>query len=355
MNELTIQDLREMQEKPLEWKEQQTLGLISEWYAYFNNNCYVSFSGGKDSTVLADIAAKWCYIAGVSLRLTYVDTGLEYPETKKHVRNFAEYLRNKYGIEVILDILRPKIVFSEVVSKFGYPVISKAVSQKIAEARNGNASALRYFDSSDPKYGRGSRYSMAKYRELLSVDFRISSYCCDVMKKAPLHAYSKTMGASITGTMAIESQNRTTTWLRYGCNAFGKKEPSSTPLSFWTEQDIYAYIQKYNIPIASVYGEVIETKMGDKCEYCTTGCNRTGCVFCAYGVHLEKGETRFEKLKKTHPKLWQYCIYGGGYDSEDGLWKPTKDGLGMGYVFDVLNDLYSKTWEDREFIEYGKE
>ena len=34
----------------------------------------------------------------------------------------------------------------------------------------------------------------------------------------------------------------------------------------------------------------------------------TGCIFCGFGAHLEKGETRFQRLAKTHPKLWAYCI-----------------------------------------------
>ena len=73
----TREDLRKLQAQSLDDKVQRTLGLISEWYAYWDNQCYVSFSGGKDSTVLADIAAKWCAIAGIPLYLVFVDTGLE--------------------------------------------------------------------------------------------------------------------------------------------------------------------------------------------------------------------------------------------------------------------------------------
>ena len=120
-----------------------------------------------------------------------------------------------------------------------------------------------------------------------------------------------------------------------------------------------AYIKTHDIPIASVYGDVVfaddpeqiridESFCGER--LCTTGCDRTGCIFCGFGAHLESGEGRFERLKRTHPKLWRYCIYGGGYDPEDGLWKPTKEGLGMGHVFDVLNGLYGDG-----FIPYGKE
>lgn len=205
-----------------------------------------------------------------------------------------------------------------------------------------------------------SKFSAKKYRPLLSVDFLIGSNCCDIMKKNPVHGLHRTYGWSITGQMANESVMRLTAWLKSGCNMFDNKYPVSNPMSFWTDQDVLQYLKLYNIPYASVYGDIVPKDDGiwgpencAECELCTTGAQRTGCIFCAYGAHMEKGEGRFERLKRTHPKLWNYAIYGGGYDPEDGLWKPTKEGLGMGHVFDTLNDLYSK--KGKLYIPYGKE
>ena len=39
-----------------------------------------------------------------------------------------------------------------------------------------------------------------------------------------------------------------------------------------------------------------------------TGEQRTGCMFCMFGCHLEKSPNRFERMKKTHPKQYNYCI-----------------------------------------------
>ena len=65
--------------------------------------------------------------------------------------------------------------------------------------------------------------------------------------------------------------------------------------------------------------------MDDKGKYYTTGCDRTGCVFCGYGCHI-KGDNRFERLQQTHPKLYDFCM------------KPIKDGgLGMKEVLDYIN------------------
>lgn len=316
----------------------------------------MSFSGGKDSTVLADIAAQWCKVAGIPLTLCFVDTGLEFPEVKEHVREYADWLRDKHKIDIILDILHPKMVFSEVIRKFGYPIISKGVSQKVYGARKGWGWDLKFFNSNDDKYGTGSMYNLCKWSDLLHTDFHISNQCCNVMKKYPDKKYRKQTGSMpITGSMASESTIRKTAWLSHGCNGFDMANPISNPMSFWTDQDVLQYIKKYDIPMASVYGEIVPAggtqKLSTPCDkLCTTGCARTGCVFCAYGAHLEKGEGRFERLKRTHPKLWNYCIYGGAHDPEDGIWRPTKEGLGMGYVFDQLNDIYGK-----DFIQYGKE
>lgn len=148
--------------------------------------------------------------------------------------------------------------------------------------------------------------------------------------------------------MAEESALRETAWLLNGCNAFNGKRPISQPISFWTEQDILRYIQRYNIPYASIYGEIVpedDQIRFEQTEYKlkTTGCSRTGCIFCAFGAHLDKGETRFQRLKKTHPKQYDYCLSGGEYN-DAGIWTPNQQGLGMRHVFDELNRIYGESF-----------
>ena len=141
----------------------------------------------------------------------------------------------------------------------------------------------------------------------------------------------------------------------------------------WTGQDVLRFVVDNGIEIASVYGDIVTTD-DDGNEYpansilggcggklkCTK-CDRTGCIFCGFGAHLEKGETRFQRLARTHPKQYEYCIGGGQwvdnpkYDQNaseyDGEWKnwnpkkiwvPSKQGLGMGKVFDMVNQIYGK-------------
>lgn len=122
--------------------------------------------------------------------------------------------------------------------------------------------------------------------------------------------------------MTSEGKARENAWLHNGCNEFESKHPKSQPMSFWTDQDVFQYLKEYEIPYASVYGEILKDENG---KYYTTMCNRTGCVFCGFGCHLEKEPNRFQRLKVTHPKLWEYCM------------KPwDKGGLGMKEVLDKI-------------------
>ena len=328
---------------------------------------YVAFSGGKDSTVLSDLCAQVCQEYGWKLYLVFVNTGLEYPEIQKFVNIYAQYLRDKYDIEVDLEILRPKMRFDEIIKVYGYPIISKEVAKTVSAARRldskfGKVCLEKLNGTHTMKDGSISLFNCTKYKPLLDIDCMISDQCCYVMKKNPSHDYAnKTGRKAITAQMADESRLRTQQWLENGCNAFQSHTPVSNPMSFWTKQDILWYIKEESLPTSSVYGDIVFAEdpeqiriedygidCGSRDTLCTTGCDRTGCIFCAFGAHLEKGESRFERLKRTHPRQYEYCIGGGEYD-ESGTWKPNKQGLGMGHVFDELNKIYGEG-----FIRYGK-
>lgn len=334
-----IEELRKLQNFPLERKVLITQTRIIEWYKRFDGHVYISFSGGKDSTVLLNIARE----IYPDIPAVFVDTGLEYPEIRQFVKTFDN-----------VTILRPKMRFDEVIRKYGYPLISKEVSECVSQGRIAltcdkyTYRLQKLMGTALNKDGTKSKFNKEKYKPLLYVDFKVSNMCCNVMKKAPAHAYEKSSGMfPITAQMAEESDIRKQQWLKNGCNGFGMKSPISNPMSFWKEQDILRFINESGIKIASVYGDIsdasdpsqIPLDIGYGCgKLCTTGCKRTGCVFCGFGAHLEKGEGRFQRLKRTHPKLYAYCIGGGEY--VDGVWQPNKDGLGMGHVFDELNKIY---------------
>ena len=329
----TISDLYQMQAMPLHIKIRMTEDRIKGWIdEYGEDGVYVSFSRGKDSTVLLDIVRKLY----PDVLAVFVDTGLEYPE----IRNFVKTFDN-------VEWLKPKKTFRQVIEKFGYPFVSKEVSGKVYEAlsKPDGYAATQCFDPNSDKIKRyGKRYDYSKWSFFFEAPFKISSNCCNIMKKAPVKSFEKKTGKyGITAQMASESSVRTRQWLEYGCNGFEKKRPISNPMSFWTEQDVLLYIKTHDLPICSVYGEIVEVEGKsvnvkdddlkelfdlDRPFLKTTGCKRTGCMFCGYGCHLEKpGEGRFLKMKETHPKQYDYIM------------RPSSEG-GLNYkeVIDWINE-----------------
>ena len=291
MGAYTATDLRQMQDLPLEAKIIKSQARIREYYDYFNGEVYVSFSGGKDSTILLHLVRELY----PDVKAVFVDTGLEYPEIKEFVKSHNNVI-----------VIRPQKTYKEVIERFGYPMISKMTANCIATARrHPNSARAKYLTGEIPTkafgYGNGRWWYM-----VTDAPFNTSGYCCEVMKKQPIHKFNKEFGlVTIIGTLAHESVSRRLTWYKEGCNSFKGKDSQSKPLSFWTNQDILHYIKDNNIPYCSIYGDIIENEKG---ELVTTGVERTGCIFCGFGAHLEKEPNRFQQLKQTHPKLWEYCM-----------------------------------------------
>lgn len=336
-------DLAQMQSLPLRAKIIMTKQRIRQWYEYWDGMVYVSFSGGKDSTVLKHIVDSMYD----DVPALFVNTGLEFPEIQK----FAMSQKNVITV-------RPEMRFDEVLRQYGYPVLSKELAFFIRQCQNptdNNVTTRRLrlegIRSDGKKVNKGKIPEKWKY--LVDAQFAISEKCCDVMKKNPAKKYGKETGRKpIIGTMASESRLRYQKWLQHGCNAFEKGNPSSQPLSFWTEQDVLHYIKKYNVPYCSVYGDIVAHDADGNPVYIsdvyletfsdtklyTTECNRTGCIFCMFGCHLEKEPNRFQRLKGTHPRQYEYCINGG--EMVDGKWQPSKEGLGLGKVLDYIGVKY---------------
>lgn len=308
----TYEELKQYQSLSLDAKIIMSQQRIMSWYDYFKGQVYVSFSGGKDSTVLLDLVREMY----PEVPAVFVDTGLEFPEIK-------EFVKSKENI----IILRPKMSFREVIKKYGYPVFSKDIAHTIAYGGKGTPTALlrlqgKNADGTESKFKE--RY--IKYASFINAPFKISDSCCNVMKKTPIKAYEKQNNRHpFVGVMADESEIRLRRWLQYGCNAFERERPISSPISFWAEQDILEYIVSKKLPYASIYGEIVKTDGKYKC----TGYTRTGCIFCAFGAHL-RHPNQFQLLRQTHPKLFEYCM------------KPWDEGgLGMKEVLNYCGIEYS--------------
>lgn len=112
--------LKQLQALPLEIKIAKTKQRIREFYNELGGKVYISFSGGKDSTVLLDLVRQ----EFPNVIAVYCDTGLEYPELK-------EFVKKQNNIEII----KPKKSFLQVIKEFGFPIISKDVSTILEYAK----------------------------------------------------------------------------------------------------------------------------------------------------------------------------------------------------------------------------
>ena len=305
---MNINELRTMQNYPLDLKIMKTKLRIQEWInEYGAEGVYVAFSGGKDSTVLLHIVREmYPNVEGV-----FANTGNEFPE-------IVQFVRKQENIKWV----KPRKSFAKVIKEEGYPVISKKTSRMIKDCQNPtekNAKSRKLYlsDYALDKEGnitniKNNSFKIAyKHRYLINAPFKISNKCCDYLKKYPMADYEKLTGKkAIIGTQAEESKMRESAYLQTGCNNF--KGGKSNPLGFWRSQDILEYIYKYNIEIASIYGEVKIDKDG---KYYTTGEQRTGCCMCLFGCGLWKTneENRVLRLEKTHPKLHNHMINNLGF------------------------------------------
>jgi len=272
--ELSFRQTLTLDEKILLSKER-----IVEWFDHWNGKVTVSFSGGKDSTVLLHLARSiYPEMKGV-----FVNSGIEFPEIVRFVRQTKNIV-----------MLKPDLTFKQVIKKYGYPVVSKDQARAISRYRTAKNEKTKQYRLHGFPGGRKGMIAY-KWQYLIKAPFKISDECCSVMKKNPLDRYENENGTHpMIGITVSDSNTRAKQYLQNGgCNAFDNTHPVSWPLSFWLNRDIWEYLKRFNVPYAEIY---------DKGE------EKTGCIFCAFGLHLEGRPNRFERLKKSHPKQYRYCM-----------------------------------------------
>ena len=283
--EMKLMYLKQRQGLPLSIKVELSKRRIREWYEANDGNVYVAFSGGIDSRVLLDLVRS----IYPDVPAVFVNTGLEYPEIVDFVKTFDNVI-----------LLKPAKTFKQVVDKYGYPVVSKIVSMNISRIRNTKSPMqvkLRMEGGINPTSGKVQHQGLPnKHKYLLGAPFKISEACCNHLKKNPLQLYEKQTGRKpFIGIMAEDSKNRRDMFVKGGCNSFKQAKPQSRPIIFWLESDVWQYAAENSLSYCSVYD---------------TGIDSTGCIYCLFGLEQQtkKGPNRFQLLKQSHPKIYDYCI-----------------------------------------------
>lgn len=352
MNLTEKQKFQQRQSLPLEAKIEMTIQRVKAWYDHWDGDVYIAVSGGKDSDVLDDIiwnmGGKYQKIPRV-----FSNTGLEMPEIVKHAR-----AKKDRGVNLIE--IRPVKNYQQVWKEEGIPLVSKKVARQIRTLKagpTGNGHTYRLYNEGIHSEGHPApSWKLAnKWRHLVdNPNIKTTEKCCDYLKKDPMKKFEKERdlkGRGATGMMAAEGGYRKG---MTECNVFAGKTTRSSPMLFWTDNDIWEYIETKNLEICHVYynrmyndeeemvacdskfvdlpslKEFRDSKMlnaikwdeinGKGCGglgsyaiyedwkdnkrkyYYIEGEKRTGCMFCAFGAHLEKGSNRFQRMSVSHPR-----------------------------------------------------
>lgn len=263
---------------------------------YGEDNFYISFSGGKDSTIihyLVDLA-----LPNNKIPRVYINTGIEYNDMVKHVKNMA-----KTDSRII--IYNSGINIRNMLSKYGYPFKSKEHSHKVAIYQNSGygKTVLSYIDGIRPN----GEPSFIKCPKILQYQFtnenklKISDKCCYKLKKEPCKKYEKESGRTIAilGLRISEGGNRIQ---HKGCIVFDKFNgiKKFKPINPCTDEWCEWFIEKYNIKLCKLY-------------YPPYNFKRTGCKGCPFALELND---QLNIMKNLLPVEYIQC---------ESIWKPVYD------------------------------
>jgi 3'-phosphoadenosine 5'-phosphosulfate sulfotransferase (PAPS reductase)/FAD synthetase len=276
---VTRNELSERLNWTLDQKIDHALFTIEKALAFSDNNAYVSFSGGKDSTILLYLAR----IIKLDIKAVFFNTTNEFPEIYKFIKG------------VNCQTIQPEMNLKSVIEKCGFPLVSKEQAQYIREARTTKSEKLLELRLNGRKGNQGK--ISEKWKHLISAPFDVSEKCCYYLKKRPAYKFEKENKLlPIIGTSVNESRLREQKYLKTGCNAFTVNRPASYPLSIWNTEDKWAFIRNQKIPYCEIY---------DKGE------TQTGCMICGFGCHRDD---RFIRLKESQPRAFEI---GMNYKNKD--------------------------------------
>lgn len=335
----------------------------------------ISFSGGKDSTVLFHLVNEiHNKIKSKVMLIPAYATEITFPSTIKFIKETTKdyQANNKYIKEPL--IIKPKMSWTNILNEKGYPIFSKQISlmlNRVKHAKTQNGLTKWMFGIDEDTI----RFKLAKNRLFLLDDnmtynfpqptsefidyfpkktnenYFFSEKCCDNVKGGLKHDKRP----SFIGTMASESNMRKKSWIDRGCNIFNKDKPMSRPLSLWHAKDVWKYIKENNLKVNDAYNFNHEIDI----ELQELRFDRLGCTSCPFGSAIEQRiinrlkkiknieqknefllKNRFEKLKEYSPILYKIQII------DTCMYKILID-MGIQISSDkAYMSLYDKRWKE---------
>ena len=268
------------------------LNVIKDTVAkYGEDKFYISFSGGKDSTVLhylVDMA-----LPNNKIPRVYANTGIDLIEITKFVKELAD------NDERII-MIKPSLPVKETLEKYGYPFKSKLHSYLLEKYQRLGMTkgVMNYLGLGDKAHLRQCP-KVLRYQFTEEFTLKISDQCCKKMKEDPLTNWAKENNKSIaiTGVMRAEGGRRS----RSQCFVKVNNHLSFfNPLSKVDENFNKWLIEKYNLRICKLY-------------YPPYNFVRTGCKGCPFALNLKN---ELKVLEEKIPYERKQC---------EIIWKPVYD------------------------------
>ena len=319
---------------PLEMKIEDAMHRIKDLYDKCGNDLILSFSGGKDSTIVAELvkmAQQKFNLKPISF--VFANTRLEYDTIVDFVKKY------NYGINK-LEILTPTKPFSQILRDYGKPAMSKIKSDFLGTYQNVIRKKESIYDTKrtyELVTGKQKNNPTEPTRQKLAnvhfnflnerLEYKISSKCCDILKKKPFYDYYKENGTKgyFTGIRISEGGVRsevydscTSTKVVNGIEMINKM-----PIFDWNDNDVEEFIKIYNIEVSEAY-----TKYG---------LDRTGCAGCPFAKEID---TNLFAMNKYEPKKYK------AWTSDKWLRKVYMD-LGVELLFDTT---YTKEKKKRDIM-----
>lgn len=360
-----------MKELALDDKEQIAVEVIGRALKLCKHKAAIAFSGGKDSQVVADLIERYYPEEFKTVHCIFGNTGIEFPESLHFARKYgAEHFGERFhetklseleedelrydfardliaeleeegsldevlkadgklkGQKALIEAAKKrgysldrsrcffkgqKKTFAYCVEQYGAPLLGKSASK--LDAHRINIECFLKYSKSETK-----KDELKEYYDILR-ECKFSQHCCKLLKKEPSERLQAQLGVDVIfkGLMASESHSRLTSFATRG-HIFESHRPHITdgsfyhvnPLGLWTDDDVWAYIHKYNLEYSPLYDIEYTAEDGT-----TQKIKRNGCIMC--GTDIQYKDNHLSVLRKTHPKAWASCMERFGY--RDQLYK----------------------------------
>lgn len=264
---------------------------INELYD-LENNAYISFSGGKDSTVLHYLIDE--ALPGNRIPRVFFNTGIEYKAILKFVRSLAAN-----DSRIVIWTVGKNI--PKTLAEVGYPFKSKEHAQHLYEYKRGNRnpSLDKYFRFAPTDYRPCPKRLM--YQIEPEFKLKISNRCCTEFKKKPAREFERKSERKIVLTGMLKEEGGTRK--NISCVVTDSKTGSIKrfhPLAVVDGKFESWYIASRSVKLCDLY-------------YPPYNFERTGCKGCPFSQTLQ---AQLDTLQTVLPEEASQCEY---------IWKPVYD------------------------------